>query len=67
MNQQQKVFEYLQKNGSITALEMFNNFYICCPHSVIRDLRKKYDISDIWEQGVHKRYKRWILNEQGAS
>ncbi|MBQ2135577.1 MAG: hypothetical protein II201_01680 [Clostridia bacterium] len=64
-SQNQKVFDYLQKHGSITALEMFERFYICCPHSIIRNLRKKYEISDIWENTKSgKRFKRWILDEQ---
>lgn len=64
-SQNKKVFDYLQKHGSITALEMFERFYICCPHSIIRDLRKKYEISDIWEiASSGRRFKRWILNEQ---
>lgn len=62
-SQNQKVFEYLKRNGSITALEMFKYFYICCPHSVIRDLRKKYEITDVWEEINNKRFKRWILQE----
>jgi hypothetical protein len=67
LSQNQKVFNYLQTYGSITALEMFEHFYICCPHAIIRDLRKKYDITDEWENTTGKRYKRWILNEQIAS
>lgn len=67
LSQNQKVFDYLKTHGSITALEMFEHFYICCPHSIIRDLRKKYDITDVWENTTGKRFKRWILNEQGAS
>lgn len=52
MTQQERVLNYLKQNGSITSLEMFDNFFICCPQSVIRDLRKTlgYDtITDIWE------------------
>lgn len=62
-SQNQKVFDYLKEYGSITALEMFEKFYICCPHSVIRDLRKKYEITDVWEEINNKRFKRWILQE----
>lgn len=53
MTQQQRVLNYLKQNGSITSLEMFDNFYICCPQAVIRDLRKTlgFDaITDIWER-----------------
>ena len=42
--QEQRVFNYMKKNGGITSLEMFDNFYICCPQSVIRNLRHKYNI-----------------------
>lgn len=52
MTQQERVLNYLKQNGSITSLEMFNKFFICCPQAVIRDLRKAlgYDvITDIWE------------------
>lgn len=65
LSQNEKVYNFLKTHGSITALEMFERFYICCPHSIIRDLRKKYDISDIWEiASSGRRFKRWILNEQ---
>lgn len=63
-SQNQKVFDYLKTHGSITSLEMFDLFYICCPHSIIRNLRKKYDISDVWENTTGKRFKRWILNAE---
>lgn len=72
--QAQKVFNYMQKNGGITSLEMFDNFYICSPQSVIRNLRREYDILDEWqeiekkyldENGKEKkkyvRFKRWFL------
>lgn len=72
--QMQKVYSYMQKNGGITSLEMFDNFYICCPQSVIRNLRREYDILDEWkeiekkyidEKGKEKkksiRFKRWFL------
>lgn len=77
--QQERVLNYLKQNGSITSLEMFNNFFICSPQSVIRNLRKSlgYDaITDIWEHkkrvecksdGTEKtktiKYKRYFLNK----
>lgn len=79
MTQQERVLNYLKQNGSITSLEMFDNFFICCPQSVIRDLRKTlgYDvITDIWERkkrvecksdGTEKvktvKYKRYFLKK----
>lgn len=74
LTQEQKVFDYMQKNGGITSLEMFDNFYICSPQSVIRNLRHKYNILDEWKK-IEKKYtddngkerkklikfKRWFL------
>lgn len=50
MSQHNKVWQHLLKYGSITSLEMFNRYYICCPHAIIRDLRKLHPevIKDIW-------------------
>ena len=72
--QEEKVFNYLKQKGSITSLEMFDNFYICCPHSIIRNLRHKYNILDEWQEIVKKytdengkekkkliRFKKWFL------
>jgi hypothetical protein len=53
MTQEEKVLKYLKQHGSITSLEMFKMFYICCPQGVIRNLRKTYDITD--EYVVKKR------------
>ena len=77
--QEQRVFNYMKKNGGITSLEMFDNFYICCPQSVIRNLRHKYNILDEWRQiekkyiddkGKEKkksiRFKRWFFGEERA-
>lgn len=74
LTQEQKVFDYMQKHNGITSLEMFNEFYICCPQGVIRNLRTKYNILDEWKQiekkyidenGKQKkksiRFKRWFL------
>lgn len=55
LTQEQKVFSYMQKNGGITSLEMFDNFYICSPQSVIRNLRHKYNILDEWKK-IEKKY-----------
>lgn len=37
-----KVWAHLQKHGSITAKEISDITNTTCPHSVIRDIRKKY-------------------------
>lgn len=78
MSQQRKVWLHLLKHGSITSLEMFNKYFICCPHAIIRDLRKLHPeiIKDMWvdrtrieldDQGKNKkvsvRYKMYFLNE----
>lgn len=77
--QENKVFKYMKRHGGITSLEMFNNFYICCPHAVIRNLRQKYNILDEWieiekqykdKKGKNKkksiRFKRWFLEPERA-
>ncbi len=56
MTQQDRVLKYMQKNGSITSLEMFDKFYIVAPHGIIRDLRKKYTILDEWVTKTRKEY-----------
>lgn len=58
ITKRKKVLKHLQEFGSITNLEMILKFFVTCPYSVIRDLRKTYNITDEWEDG-HKRY---ILN-----
>ena len=79
--QNKKVWEYLNKYGSITALEMFEEFSICHPPARIRDLRKQYGydvIKDEWlikkkkeidekgnEMTVTTRYKRYLLDKLG--
>lgn len=79
--QNKKVWEYLNKYGSITALEMFEEFCICHPPARIRDLRKQYGydvIKDEWlikkkkeidekgnEMTVTTRYKRYFLDKLG--
>lgn len=51
MTQEERVLKHLEQHGSITSLEMFDKFYICCPQGIIRNIRKKfgYDyIADLW-------------------
>lgn len=79
MTQERRVLEHLQKYGSITSLEMFENFYICCPQAVIRNIRAKYGadyVKDLWlskkrkertsegkEITVSVRYKKYFLDK----
>lgn len=78
MSQHTKVWQHLLKYGSITSLEMFNRYYICCPHAIIRDLRKLHPevIKDLWvdkiriekdnkgkDKKVSIRYKMYFLQQ----
>ena len=59
MNRNERVWQYLNDRGSITNYEIQNRFYSTCPHSIIRDLRKKYGyetISDRWITKMRKEY-----------
>lgn len=40
--QNKKVWEYLNKHGSITSYDMFDKFNICRASARIFDLRKRY-------------------------
>lgn len=76
MTQARRVLEHLEKYGRITSLEMFDKFCICCPHGVIRNLRRNFEISDLWcvkkrkeltehgkERTVSVRYKTYFLKK----
>ena len=79
MTQEQRVWEKLNKDGSITAIEVMNVARTTCPHGVIRNLRERYGyntITDAWESKTKKeytgggkeqkvtiRYKRYFLNK----
>ena len=67
MTQKTKIINHLMKYGSITSLEMFNTYFICCPQSAMRNARKKleceqpdYCISDKW---IEK--KKEIIDDNG--
>jgi hypothetical protein len=63
MSQAKKVWEYLLKCGFITARKMaVHPFYINAPHSVIRDLRKKYGAEMILDEWVTKTRKVYYGN-----
>lgn len=82
MTQEERVLKHLEQHGSITSLEMFDKFYICCPQGIIRNIRKKfgYDyIADLWcskkrteknsegkERTVTVRYKQYFINKMAG-
>lgn len=69
-----KVLQHLKKFGNITTGEICLMFIrdkkiTTCPHSIIRDLREKYTITDIWERDTDNkgRHKRYFLEEQAEA
>ncbi len=65
-----KVLQHLKRFGNITTKQIClmlleQQRFTTCPHSIIRDLREKYTITDIWERDPEKggRYKRYFLKE----
>lgn len=61
--QNQKVWEHLNKYGSITAFEMFDKYFICHPPARIRDLRKQYGYDVIKDEWLIKKKKE--IDEKG--
>lgn len=64
--QQEEVLHYLKKYGKISTIEASNRLYIADLQSVIRVLRKKYEIGDEWVHkknkfGRHCKFKRYFL------
>lgn len=55
-----KVLQHLKRFKRITIQEIIVKFHPNCPYSIIRDLRKKYNISD--ELINNKGVKRYIYN-----
>ena len=63
MSQAKKVWEHLLEYGFITARRMaVHPFYINAPHSVIRDLRKKYGAEMILDEWIKKTRKEFNGN-----
>jgi hypothetical protein len=74
--QEIRVLDYLKTNGTITSLEMFQKFFICCPQSVIRNIRRTHKITDEYvtkkrnevingkEKKVSVRYKVYRLEQE---
>lgn len=78
MSYGEKVWAHLQKHGSITSKGIEQLTGTVCPHSVIRDIRKKYGydiltyedktkVKKIIENGKEVkqtiRYREWFLNK----
>lgn len=78
MSYSNTVYNYLEKNGSVTAKKIEELTGTTCSHSVIRDIRKKYgyDIitfvdrlktKKVIENGkeikITKRYREYFLNK----
>jgi len=76
MSYGEKVWQHLQKHGSITAKGIEELTGTVCPHSVIRDIRKKYGydiltfedkkkVRKVIEDGKEKKqtihYREWFL------
>lgn len=72
-SQRSKILQHLKRFKTITTKKicqvLWDDFnFTTCPHSIIRDLRKKYIISDTWETDPEKgdRYKRYKLEGMRA-
>lgn len=66
MNQEQIVLEYMIKNGGITSMEAFKHLGVTRLSAKIFELRKKYIISDVWEESINRygekvRFKRYVF------
>lgn len=60
------ILAHLQKYGSITQKEAIQKFGLTCFTARISDLRKTYNITDEFEEGMNRfgkkcRYKRYYL------
>ena len=68
MTQKEMVLKYLKEYGTITTLEAAIKLYINDLQSVIRYLRKEYNITDVWVHttniyGKKVEFKRYSLKE----
>lgn len=65
LTQKDKVLNHLKKNGSITAIEAMNKYYIVDLAGCIRDLIKLgVKIEKRWEKNPRTRWIRYYLVEQ---
>lgn len=63
MQKIRRIEQYLKDYGSITSLQIMQLVYSMCPHTIIRDLRKKYgvnSITDVWQEKTN-----FSFDEQG--
>lgn len=66
MNQDDLVLEYMKKNNGITSLQAFKDLGVTRLSAKIFNLRKKYIITDIWEESYNRygektRFKKYIF------
>lgn len=67
--QKEEVLYYLKRYGRITTIEASNDLFIADLQGVIRYLRKKMTIKDVWVQKKNKfgrpcRYKRYFIEPE---
>lgn len=65
MSKQEKILKHLEKFGSITSIEAFEQYKVTRLSAVIFELRKAHVITDVWEKTVNadkekSHYKRFI-------
>lgn len=65
MNQENQVLEFMIKYKGITSMQAFKHLGVTRLSAKIFDLRKKYNIKDVWEESINRygnpvRYKRYI-------
>ena len=65
MNQEYIVLQYMKDHKGITSMQAFKDLGITRLSAKIFELRKKYNIKDVWIEGVNRygnpvRYKRYI-------
>ena len=65
----QRVYEYMEKYGSISSLEAFRDLGVTRLSACIFILRKLYDIRDEWDEvpnrwGDKVRFKRYYINKE---
>ena len=61
MNKSKAVEEYLKKNGSITSWDAIQMFRATRLSAIIFNLRQRYQIDTIMEDGTDSRYARYYF------
>ena len=70
VNQAQRIIDYINKYGSITSWEAYNDIGVTELHARINELRKKgYEFEDKWETnqnrfGENVNFKRYYLKNK---